>query len=175
MKFNLGRSLDILRRTPTVLKTLLENIHEDWGSQNEGKETWSPFDVVGHLIHGEKTDWMQRTEIILSGAAKRSFEPFNRFAQYENSKGKSMDQLLEEFEELRKTNLKELEDMKLTEEDFDKTGTHPELGEVTLRQLLATWTVHDLNHIHQIVRTMSSQFKDETGPWLQYLGILNKK
>ncbi|MEM6814399.1 MAG: DinB family protein [Bacteroidota bacterium] len=171
MKFNLKQSIDILNRTPKVFRTLLEDLPKEWIRNNEGDHTWSPFDVLGHLIQGEKTDWIPRTKIILQRLDK-PFQPFDRFAQFEKSKGKNLDQLLEEFENLRIENIKTLVNFKITEEDLRLTGTHPAFGTITLENLIATWTVHDLNHISQITRVMAKQYKDEVGPWKQYLKIL---
>lgn len=173
MDFNYNKSLEILRRTPAVLKHMLSGLSEDWYSHNEGEETWSPYDVIGHFIHGEKTDWLERTEIILSNAADKTFIPFDRFAQMGASTGKSIEALLEEFRILREGNLDKLEALGIDEKDLNKKGIHPELGEVSLRQLLASWVVHDLGHIAQISRVMAKQYKEEVGPWIAYLGILN--
>jgi hypothetical protein len=172
MNFNLNKSTEILQRTPFVLETMLKNVSEEWIMQNEGKETWSPFDVVGHLIHGEKTDWIPRLELILSTRRIKKFEPFDRFAQFEQSKGKTMYQLLAEFKKLRKKNIWTLTSKNLTEADLKKMGVHPAFGNVTVKELLSTWVVHDLNHLAQIARVMAKQYKNETGPWEEYLPIL---
>lgn len=174
MNFNLTTSIEILERTPQTLTSLLSGISSEWIQNNEGEETWSPFDVMGHLIHGEKTDWMVRTEIILSDGSDKIFAPFDRFAQFEDSKGKTISQLLEEFESLRKQNLIALKSKNLTSADLKKTGIHLVLGEVTLQQLLAAWVVHDLGHIAQICRVMAKQYKSEVGPWYQFLPILDR-
>ncbi len=174
MKYNINKALEILERTPKTLNALLLNVSDDWTFCNEGDHTWSVFDVVGHLIHGEKTDWMQRLKIILSHSKNKAFEPFDRFAQFENSKGKTLSQLLEEFSELRTKNLRHFKALKLSEMDLNLKGMHPELGEVTLKQLLATWVTHDLGHIAQIARVMAKQYKSEVGPWEAYIPILNK-
>ena len=171
MQFDLQKSLEILERTPSVLTALLTGVSNDWTQNNEGLDTWSPFDVLGHLIVGEKTDWIPRTEIILSGS-KEPFPPFDMKAQFEASKGKTMGGLLEEFSVLRKQNIAKLKSFELDEQKLNQVGTHPALGEVTLRQMLATWTAHDLGHIAQISRVMAKQYKTEVGPWIQYLGIL---
>lgn len=175
MEFSLEKSLEILERTPAVLTLLLQQLDAEWTSNNEGGDTWSPYDIIGHLIHGEKTDWMPRAEIILSGKPERNFVPFDRFAQFEASKGKSLQQLLLEFEALRSENLQRLRSKNLTGQDFEKTGIHPAFGEVTLSQLLATWAVHDLNHISQISRVMAKQYIEAVGPWVAYLGILQSE
>src|SRR5688572_22174629 len=150
MAFSLEKSIEILERTPNVLHTMLHGISSNWTLNNEGGETWSAFDVVGHLIHGEKADWVSRAEIILSENPDKKFEPFDRFAQFEESKGKTLSQLLDEFKLLRKKNIGRLLSKNLTEKDFEKTGIHPAFGEVSLSQLLSTWAAHDLDHIAQI-------------------------
>jgi hypothetical protein len=172
MQFQLQNAIEILERTPTVLNALLRNLSPEWINPNEGPDTWSPYDIVGHFIHGELTDWIPRARIILSGDANQSFVPFDRFAQFENSKGKSIQQLLDEFTLLRQQNVELLRSFNLSESDLDKTGIHPDFGPVTMRQLLSTWTVHDLNHIGQIVRVMAKQYYEEVGPWVPYLKIL---
>lgn len=172
MEFKLDHAKEILAHTPTILRSLLRDLPSDWLHANEGGETWSPFDVLGHLIHGEETDWIPRVRIILSHGEAQAFEPFDRFAMFENSKGKSLEELLSEFGRLRTQNLDDLDKMALTPEMLKKRGTHPELGVVTLGQLLSTWVVHDLNHIGQIVRVMAKQYGESVGPWRAYLGIL---
>ena len=173
MEFNLVKTIEILECTPAVLKKMLANLSDEWVTNNEGKDTWSPFDVVGHLIHGEKTDWVPRMEIILSAKANKKFVPFDRFAQLK-SKKKSLAQLLKEFKQIRKENIKILKSKKLSKSDLKKTGIHPEFGKVTLQQLLATWAAHDLAHIGQISRVMAKQYKGAVGPWTMYLPIMNK-
>lgn len=173
MHFNLDKSYEILKRTPSVLKTLLSDISDDWSMNNEGPETFSPYDVIGHLIHGEKTDWRERATMILEYGESKTFVPYDRFAQFEESKGKSVQQLLAEFEILRAANLKWLQSLNLTEEDLDKKGKHPGLGKVTLRQLLSTWVIHDLTHIAQVARVMAKQYKEEMGPWIEYFRIMS--
>ena len=173
MKYSIDGSLAILGRTPSVLKTLLSGLGDGWIMNNDGPETFSPYDVVGHLIHGEKTDWAARAKIILEFGLSKPFVPWDRFAQYEESKGKTLDQLLNEFDAVRKDNLVWLRSLNLTETDLDKKGMHPKLGEVTLRNLLATWVVHDLTHIAQITRVMAKQYKDEMGPWPEFFRILS--
>lgn len=174
MEFQLEEARQILGRTPETLNSLLRPLSNSWVLNNEGAETWSPFDVVGHLIHGEQTDWIPRTKMILEHGESRPFEPFDRFAMLERSKGKSITELLETFTQLREANLQELDEMKLTAADLEKHGRHPELGTVTLKQLLATWVAHDLGHVAQIVRVMAKQYREEVGPWRQYLSILNR-
>lgn len=174
MKYALPDAIAILERTPSVLDGWLRDLPDAWTSPNEGPDTWSAFDVMGHLIHGEKTDWIPRARIILSEAADKRFEPFDRFAQFENSVGKTLSQLLDEFASLRSDNLKTLKSWNLQETDLDKTGIHPAFGTVTLRQHLATWVTHDFTHISQIARVMAKQYKEEVGPWVKYIGVLNQ-
>lgn len=174
MNFDLDKTIDILQRTPSVLEFLLKDISNDWALNNEGKDTFSPFDVLGHLVHGEKTDWVPRMEIILSNKAVKTFQPYDRFAQFEESKGKTMNQLLQEFKILRQQNIDLLKLKNFTEYDLLKTGTHPKFGNVSLQELLATWAVHDLSHIAQITRVMSKHYKDDVGPWIEYLPILTR-
>lgn len=173
MQYSVEQSIQILERTPAVLTTLLNGLPDDWVMTDEGADTFSPYDVIGHLIHGEKTDWRSRAEMILEHGLSKTFVPYDRFAQYELSKGKTLTQLLDEFARLRAINTKWLLDLQLTESDLDKKGMHPGLGEVTLRQLLATWVVHDLTHIAQIGRVMAKQYKAEIGPWTEYFRILS--
>ncbi len=172
MEFSLSKSIEILERTPDILAAMLQNISTDWTSNNEGGETWSVYDVVGHLIEGEKTDWIPRMDIVLSGKADKTFEPFDRFAQFGENKGLPLAALLEEFKKLRHQNLIYLRSKNLTESQCEQTGIHPAFGEVSLSQLLATWTVHDLNHIAQISRVMAKQYKEAVGPWMEYLRVL---
>jgi hypothetical protein len=172
MDYELNKSIEILSRTPRVLETLLMDLNDEWTAGNEGPDTWSPYDIVGHLIHGEKIDWMERMDIILNRDDK-NFKTFDRFAQFTESKGKSLKELLVEFKQLREKNIKTLLAADVSGK-LDMTGIHPKFGEVTLRQLLTTWTVHDLSHLAQIARVMAKQYKDETGPWIEYLPILNK-
>lgn len=173
MLFELDKSLEILERTPLVIEAMLRGLSKEWITINEGPETWSAYYVVGHLIHGEKTDWIPRMEIILSDQANGKFEPFDRFAQFKESEGKSTAQLLDEFKSLRQRNVDLIRSKKLTADDFVKKGVHPDFGIVTLAQLLSTWVVHDLTHIAQISRVMGKQYKSEVGPWKAYLRILN--
>ena len=174
MEFEFAHAIEILERTPATLNALLRNLPESWLVQNEGPETWSPYDVVGHLIHGDETDWIPRAQIILEHGEERAFEPFDRVAMFEESKGKSIVELLDTFAQLRAENLRELESMNLTSNLLDKRGRHPELGVVTLKQLLSTWVVHDLGHIRQVVRVMSKQYGEAVGPWKAYLSILGE-
>ena len=173
MKYTTKEAIEILERTPAVVKALLTNLSDEWILNNEGPETFSTYDVIGHLIHGEKTDWPVRTKIILEFGTSKPFDPYDRFAQYEESQGKSLQQLLNQFEAVRKDNVAWLKSLNLTEKDLDKKGMHPKLGEVTLRNLLSTWVVHDLTHIAQITRVMAKQYKSEMGPWPQFFRILD--
>ncbi len=175
MQYDLKESLDLLARTPKTLDVLLRGLPEAWTHQNEGEDTWSPFDVLGHLIHGEETDWIPRLKIILEHGSSQPFEPFDRFAQEKSSQGKTLNDLLDTFAQLRGGNLKALRDLDLQPSDLDRIGTHPELGQITARQLLATWVVHDLGHIAQITRVMAKQYGGEVGPWKQYLGVLGSR
>lgn len=173
MEFCLNHTIDVLSRTPKVLRELLFQLPSSWLNSNEGGDSWSPYDIVGHLIHGEKTDWILRTEIILAENVDKQFKPFDREAQFEDSKGKTLENLLDEFEVLRKLNLQKLKDLNISKEDLQRTGVHPHFGEVTLEQLLSTWLVHDLGHIAQIARVMAKQYKASIGPWEEYLPIVN--
>ena len=173
MRYQLLEALEILEQTPQTLRSFLGQLSDTWLYNNEGENTWSPYDIVGHLIHGEKTDWIPRLKIILGSSENKTFEPFDRFAQFENSKGKTISQLLDEFETLRAENLDQLKAINLTTAQLELKGMHPELGEVTLSQLLATWVTHDLAHIAQISRVMAKQYKNEVGPWAAYIPILN--
>jgi hypothetical protein len=173
MEFELTEVIAILVRTPITLNSLLRDLPDAWLYQNEGPDTWSPYDVIGHLIHGEQTDWIPRAKIILEHGESKVFEPFDRVAMFEDSKGKSISQLLDTFAQLRDANLRELQSFNLTPALLDKRGRHPELGTVTLKQLLSTWVVHDLGHIRQIVRAMSKKYREEVGPWKAYLSILD--
>jgi hypothetical protein len=174
MELQLTQCIEILERTPRALRSLLEGLSDPWLHNNEGPETFSPFDVVGHLIHGEDTDWIPRTKIILEHGESRPFTPFDRFAFYEKSKGRSLAELLATFQTLREQNIEVLKGLDLTSEQLDLKGTHPELGQVTLRQLLATWAAHDLGHLGQIVRIMAKQYGSEVGPWREFLSILRR-
>ncbi|MBA2407790.1 MAG: DinB family protein [Chitinophagales bacterium] len=174
MEFSVTKSIEILERTPETLRHLLDTISRDWTSNNEGEQTWSAYDVIGHLIHGDKTDWLTRTELILSNKVDKEFKPFDRFAQFENNKGKSLTQLLTEFKEIRIANIEKLRKLNISASDLNKTGIHPTFGKVTLSQLLSTWVVHDLDHISQISRVMAKQYKNEVGPWIEFLKILNQ-
>ena len=173
-RFNLNDALAVLERTPASLTALLADLPDTWSRANEGEGTWSPYDVIGHLIHGERTDWIPRAQHIISGRTE-PFAPFDRLAQFEESHGKDLKQLLETFAELRRQNLTTLREMNLTPPDFARKGLHPALGKVTLGQLLATWVVHDLDHVTQIARTMAKAYTEATGPWIEYLSVLRDR
>lgn len=172
MKFQVAQAVEILEHTPLVLKSLLGNLSDEWIENSENSEGWNPFDVVGHYIHGEETDWIPRAEIILKQGENITFEPFDRFAQFEKSKDKTLGELLDEFAELRKKSLETLRSWNLTDEQLQLKGTHPELGEVNLEQLLSTWVVHDLTHIRQIVTFLAKKYGESVGVWKEYLSIL---
>jgi hypothetical protein len=172
MQFSINKSLEVLDRTPRIITGMLIGVSDDWVRSNEGPDTWSPYDIVGHLIHGEKTDWIPRMEIILSDGPEKTFQPFDRFAQFRESQNRTMPQLLEEFTELRVKNVAILRSKNISDKLLNKTGVHPKFGEVTLSQLLATWAVHDLNHIGQMARVMAKQYASEVGPWTEFLRIL---
>jgi hypothetical protein len=164
----------ILERTPAVLRALLEDLPEAWLETREGEGTFSPIDIVGHLIHGERTDWVPRMRIILESGESRPFVPFDRVGFQDAIRGRSMSALLAEFQSLRQSNLEVVRGLALAPEQLALRGRHPELGTVTLGQLLTTWAVHDLNHVGQAVRVMSRRCTLEVGPWKAYLGILNR-
>lgn len=172
MELNLDDTISLLARTPATLNVLLRDLPGAWTLKNEGGETWNAFDVIGHLIHGERTDWMPRTQMILQFGDTKTFIPFDRFAQFQERRCKSLPQLLDEFANLRATSLEELRAMNLKPEDLSRQGRHPALGSVTLSQLLAAWAVHDLTHLHQISRIMAHQYCEAVGPWSKFLGVL---
>ena len=151
---------------------LLRNLPETWTSRNEGENTWSPFDVVGHLIHAERTNWMPRVKIVLQFGDTRAFDPFDRWGHVRESRGKSLARLLDEFSQARSESLDELRALNLRPQDFELRGQHPALGVATLSELLAAWAVHDLTHLHQISRTLARQYREAVGPWNQFLGVL---
>lgn len=171
-EFNLAEAIAVLTRTPATLDALLRGLPNIWVRHNEGKDTWSAIDIVGHLIFGERTDWMPRLRIILENGEARAFDPFDRFAQFKESEGKSLERLLDDFARLRKENVIALQALNLQPKDLTRRGRHPALGVVTLSELLATWAVHDLSHVHQLSRVMAHQYRDAVGPWSAYLGVL---
>ena len=172
MEHNLQSTTSLLTRTPAVLDALLRDLPETWTLRNEGENTWSAFDVVGHLIHGERTDWMPRARIVLQFGETQTFELFDMRGHLGEIQGKSMGRLLDEFARLRSENLGELRALNLRQEDLERRGQHPAFGVVTLSELLATWAVHDLTHLHQISRIMAQQYREAVGPWSEYLGVL---
>jgi len=171
-EFSLDNTLAVLTRTPATLDVLLRGMPESWVLRNEGQDSWSAFDIVGHLIFGERTDWIPRARMILEKGETRPFDPFDRFAQIKESQGKSLDQLLDEFARVRNESLSALQALTLQPEDLARRGLHPALGVVTLSQLLSTWAVHDLTHLHQLSRVMAHQYRDAVGPWSAFLGVL---
>ena len=171
--FVMEEAVAILARTPSIIDALVRGLPDGFAAANEGADTWSPFDVIGHLIHGERTDWIPRARIILEHGDARAFDTFDRFAQFADSNGKTLRGLLDEFAALRQENLGSLSAMHLTEADLERRGKHPALGIVTLRQLLATWVAHDLDHVVQISRVIARQYSDEVGPWRAYLRIIS--
>jgi hypothetical protein len=171
-KHNLQDTISLLTRTPAALDALLRGLPEVWTLRNEGENTWSAYDVVGHLIHGEQTDWMVRAKVILQFGDAQPFERFDRWAQMRERQSKSLGRLLDEFARLRSENLDELRALNLQPADLERRGHHPVLGVVTLSQLLATWAAHDLTHLHQISRTMAHQYREAVGPWTQFLGVM---
>jgi hypothetical protein len=174
VNFDLANSIVILKRTPAVLSELLGGLPTVWTAPNEGPDTWSPFDVVGHLIDGEETDWIPRARVILLQGPNRRFEPFDRFLHMSLNRGRSLGELLNRFAEVRHRNLVELEEWNLGPDQLRLQGEHPEFGPVTLAQLLATWVVHDLGHLAQITRVMAKQYRDAVGPWAAYLPVIQR-
>jgi hypothetical protein len=174
MDFHLTAGIAVLERTPQTLRTLLAGLSPEWTEATEGPDTWSPYVIVGHLIHGERTDWIPRARIILAQGSDRRFAPYDRFAQFRESQGRSLTDLLGEFERLRADNLSMLAGWQLTDVQLRLQGEHPEFGLVTLRQLLATWVAHDLGHIAQVARVMAKQYRDAVGPWRAYLPVMDR-
>lgn len=174
MDFDLNSGTAILERTPRSLRAMLDGLPSVWTEATEGPETWSPYVIVGHLIHGERTDWIPRAQIILAQGPQRRFTPYDRFAQFRESQGKSLADLLEEFARLRLESLATLAGWRLTDAQLALEGEHPELGQVTLRQLLATWVGHDLGHIAQAARVMAKQYREAVGPWRAYLPVMDR-
>jgi hypothetical protein len=172
-EFKLADTVALLTRTPPALDALLRGMPNLWLRGTEGKDTWSAYDILGHLVFGERNDWIPRVRIILEHGEARPFDPFDRFAQLKESQNKTLDQLLDEFARLRTGNLAALQSLNLQPEDMTRRGTHPAFGVVTLSQLLATWSVHDLTHLHQLSRVLAHQYRDVVGPWSAYLGVLH--
>ena len=173
MAHNLEHTIAVLSRTPSTMNAMLRDLPEEWIHRNEGDGTFSAFDVIGHLIHGDRTDWIPRARIILEHGDTKPFEKFDRLAQVRESKGKSLPQLLDEFARIRGKKLDELRALNLKPQDFERRGQHPALGIVTLSQLLATWAAHDLTHLHQVSRVMAHQYREAVGPWTRYLGVMH--
>ena len=174
MNFHLPDAILILERTPVTFRAMLSGLPDIWITANEGPETFSPFDNVGHLIHGERTDWIPRAQLILAQGANRRFAPYDRFAQVRESQGKQLAELLDEFAQLRAENLTTLRSWKLSDQQLALEGEHPEFGAVTLRQLLATWVAHDLGHVAQTSRVLAKQYREAVGPWRAYLPVLDR-
>jgi hypothetical protein len=172
MKHDLQETMALLTRTPVVLNALLRDLPATWTMQDEGENSWSAFDVVGHLVDGERVNWMPRVRMILQTGEQETFVPFDRGGNIRESQGKSLAQMLDEFAKLRAANLNEVRALNLESEDLKRRGRHPAFGAVTLSQLLSTWAVHDLTHLHQISRIMAYQYREEVGPWKEYLGVL---
>lgn len=172
MAHDLSHTISLLTRTPAALDALLRDLPEAWTMRNEGDDTWTAFDIVGHLIHGERTDWMPRTRRILESGDTRPFDPFDRLGHVTESRGKSLPELLDEFARLRAENLEQLRALNLQPSDLERRGLHPALGTVTLSQLLATWPAHDLSHLHQLSRVLAHQCREAVGPWSAYLGVM---
>jgi len=170
-KFSIDEACEILERTPKAVRAMVDGLSDGW-TTGGNEENWAPFDIVGHLIHGELTDWIPRAKIILAQGENRTFESFDRLAQFELSKGRTLGELLDEFDEFRAENLKALRSWNLTQEQLQLRGIHPELGEVTMQQLIATWVVHDLTHIRQLANVLARRYDETVGPWKEYLSIL---
>jgi len=171
LEFNIERAAEILERTPKAVRSMLTGLSEDWTTGGT-QDNWAPYDIVGHLIHGELTDWIPRARIILEQGENRTFVPFDRLAQFELSKGKSLSELLDDFEVNRDESLDTLRSWNLTEEQLTLKGIHPEFGDVSLSELIASWVAHDLTHIRQITQVMAKKYTDAVGPWREYLSIL---
>ena len=172
--FSADEAAAILARTPASLDALLRGLPDSWTTAHEGGDTWSPFDIVGHLIHAEQTDWIPRAQLILEHGDTREFEKFDRLAQFTHSAGRTLPDLLDELTNRRADSLRQLRAFNLTTADLDRTGRHPAFGAVTLRQLLATWVAHDLGHIAQTARVMAKQYREAVGPWRAYLPVLDR-
>jgi hypothetical protein len=172
MEYKLEETVALLARTPAVLDALLRGLPEIWTRGTEGAGSWSPFDVVAHLIHAEREDWIPRARVILDFGETKAFEPFDREGNFCESRGKTLEHLLDEFARLRAESLQQLSAMRLDSRDLERKGRHPALGAVTLSQLLATWAAHDLTHVHQISRVMAEQYRETVGPWSRFLGVM---
>ena len=172
MAHDLEKTIALIERTPKVLNNLLRDLPDDWTMRNEGENSWSAYDIVGHLIHGEKTDWIPRAKRLLESGESKPFDKFDRFAQERESKGKSLGELLDEFARLRGESIRQLRALKLQPKDLERKGTHQVLGPVTLSQLLASWAAHDLTHLHQLSRVMAHQYRQAIGPWTKFMGVM---
>lgn len=173
MKFDLERSIEVLSATPKAVRVLLVDLSEEWTASKGDRDNWEPYDIIGHYICAEEADWIPRAKVILAQADGRVFPPFDRYGQFERLPGKSLSALLDEFARVRAENIEMLRSWELVDEELELRGVHPEFGEVTLRELIATWVVHDLTHIRQIATVMAKRYEDAVGPWKEYLGILN--
>jgi hypothetical protein len=173
MEHHLENTISLLARTPATLDALLRGLPDVWIFGNEGQDTWSVVDIVAHLVHGERTDWMPRARMVLQSGASKAFEPFDRLGYLREREGKQLSELLDEFANLRMKNLTELQALNLRPEDLWLRGRHPSFGVVTLGQLLATWAAHDMTHLHQLSRAMAHQYREAVGPWAAYLGVLH--
>jgi len=174
MEFDLNNGIAVLERTPQTLTAMLSGLSSAWTDATEGPDTWSPYVVIGHLIQGERTDWIARAAIILAQGKNRTFAPFDRNAQFKTSAGQSLDELLTQFAQLRADNVSTLKGWRLDDAKLALEGEHPAFGAVTLRQLLATWVAHDLGHIVQVSRVMAKQYRDAIGPWRAYLSVMDR-
>ncbi len=174
MTFDLPNAVAVLARTPHTLRAMLSGLSPAWIDATEGGDSWSPYTIVGHLLHGERTDWIPRARIILAQGDTRRFTPYDRFAQFHESQGRSLVELLDELERLRAENVATLTGWSLSESQLELVGEHPEFGAVTLRQLLATWVAHDLGHVAQVARVMAKQYREAIGPWRAYLPIMDR-
>lgn len=174
MDFDVAQGIAVLERTPATLRAMLAGLGPEWLEATEGPETWSPYVIMGHLIHGERADWIPRAQLILAQGRKSKFTPFDRFAQFRESEGKSLATLLDEFARLRAESLATVAGWRLTDAQLTLAGEHPEFGAVTLRQLLSTWVAHDLGHVAQIARVMAKQYREAVGPWRAYLPVLDR-
>jgi hypothetical protein len=172
--FHPDRAVEILESTPAAIRALLGGLSDDWTLETAVHGEWTPFDVMGHLLHGERAHWLPRIHRVLEDGPARAFDPFDRFAQFEESKGRTLGELLDQFADLRSRNLATLRGLEIREDQWDLVGTHPSLGPVTLRNVVATWAVHDLNHVGQIAEALARQYDSAVGPWKQYLPILDR-
>lgn len=175
MVFDLETSIRLLERSPRIFRALLADLPKEWLHSNEGEDTWSPYEIMAHLLFGEITDWIPRMKIILSDEKIKLFDPFDQVAQFEYAREKDLEDVLAEFEQYRAHNITLLKGLRLTQQDLEKTGIHPRLGVVTLQELIATWTVHDLSHLNQVSRLLVKYYGGETGPWHSLFSLLNAK